>query len=81
MSNEFSTRAGKKFLKSQTEKRVSKKASDTLAKQMEKAGLEIASKAKEIAKKDGRKTVREVDIKKAVKEERETKIEVTNQIK
>lgn len=65
-TSEFSTRAIQKQLKTQTDKRVSKDAADSLAEELDEYGEEVAEKAVQIADDAGRVTVREEDIRKAI---------------
>ena len=65
-TSEFSTRAIQKQLKTQTDKRVSKSAADSLAGELDEYGEEVAEKAVQIADDEGRITVREEDIRKAI---------------
>lgn len=64
--SELSTRSIKNTLKNQTDKRVSEKAADSLAEELDEYGEEIASKAVQIADDADRITVREEDIRKAI---------------
>ena len=69
MSNEseFSTNAGHRLLKNQTNKRVAENAADDLVELLQDRGIEIAEQAKEFAEAAGRKTVRGEDIRRAVR--------------
>jgi len=69
MSNEseFSTNAGHRLLKTQTNKRISEDAADDLVEILQEEGLEIAEQAMEFAEAAGRKTVRGEDIRRAVR--------------
>lgn len=64
---EFSIYRMKQVLKGETDKRVSEDAATALGEQMDEKGEEIAEKAVEAAKEDGRKTVRAEDIRKALR--------------
>ncbi|WEL23577.1 histone [Candidatus Nanohalovita haloferacivicina] len=64
---EFSIYRMKQVLKGETDKRVSEEAARALGDQMDEHGIEIASRAKEYAEEAGRKTVRAVDIRKALR--------------
>lgn len=66
-NKEISDRAGKQIIKKATSKNVSKEAGIQLAKELEEKAAEVAEYAKRLAKLDGRKTVREKDIKQAIK--------------
>lgn len=61
----------KEMIKSRTTKRVSDEAAKELNNDLENHGYDIGLKAKEYAEKDGRKTVRGEDIRKAIKEKEE----------
>lgn len=63
---EFSVNNGRTFLKTATDKRVSRDASIELNKDLEKYGAEISGLANEYAEDDGRVTVRAGDIRKAI---------------
>ncbi|MFP4038819.1 MAG: histone [Candidatus Nanohaloarchaea archaeon] len=63
---EFSISKMKEFIKTQTEKRVSKEAAKELNDDLEGRGLEIGEKAVEIAENKGRVTVRAEDIREAL---------------
>jgi histone H3/H4 len=65
--SEFSTSAGHRLLKNQTNKRVSADAGDQLVEILQERGTEIAEQAKEYAEAAGRKTVRKEDIRRAVR--------------
>lgn len=65
---EFSIYRMKQVLKGETDKRVSEEAAEALGEQMDEHGIDIASRAQKYAEEDGRKTVRAVDIKKALRE-------------
>lgn len=66
LDSEFSTRSIKKQLQNQTDKQVSKGAADSLAGELDEYGEEIAETAVQIAEDQGRITVREEDIRKAI---------------
>jgi histone H3/H4 len=64
---EFSIYRMKQVLKGETDKRVAEDAATALGEQLDERGIEIAKKAVEAAKEDGRKTVRAEDIRKALR--------------
>jgi histone H3/H4 len=64
---ELSKRAGHRLIKNQTNQRVSIDAGKELIQEMEEYGKEIAAQAKEFADAAGRKTVREDDIRRALR--------------
>ena len=64
---ELSTAQGKRIIKNQTGKRVSKDAAIQLLEEMEETGKEISEKANELANRDDRKTVRAGDIRTALR--------------
>ena len=64
---ELSTAQGKRIIKNQTGKRVSKDAAIQLNEEMEQKGKEISEKANELANRDDRKTVRAGDIRTALR--------------
>lgn len=66
-NSEFATKPGKRILKSETGKRVSRDAAECFVEELEEEGVEIAEKAKEFAESAGRKTVRAEDIKRAIR--------------
>ena len=63
---EFSIRAMKNVLGSQTEKRISKPSAKALGEEIEEKGETVAKKAIEIAEDKDRKTVRKEDIREAL---------------
>ena len=65
---QFSTPTGKRVIKSETDKRVSEEAGIKMDEILEERGLEIADQANDYAQDDRRKTVRAVDIKKAIRD-------------
>lgn len=65
---EFSTKAMKRMLKNNGSKRVATESAETLGQYLENYGSEIAEKAVQHANLDGRETVREVDVEKALKD-------------
>jgi len=70
MSTEFSVRSMKQTIASNTDKRVSEDAAKELRNLVENYGRELAEKADELAGDDGRETVRESDVKKALSKRR-----------
>lgn len=64
---EFSTSKMKEIFKSQGNKRVSEDSAEELATVLETFAGDVAEEAIAIAKEDGRKTVREEDIKQALR--------------
>lgn len=64
---EFSTSKMKEIFKSQGNKRVSEDSAEELATVLETFAGDVAEEAIAIAKEDGRKTVREEDIKEALR--------------
>lgn len=63
---EFSISKMKEVMKTQTDKRVSRDATEELSKDLEEKGKEITEKAVKIAEYKGRVTVRAEDIREAV---------------
>lgn len=70
MSNgtQFSTAAGRRVIKSETDKRVSEDAAVELLQDLEGYGRDVTVKAQEIAEHAGRKTVRGSDVKEAIRQ-------------
>lgn len=66
---EFSISKMKEVMKTQTDKRVSREATEELSKDLEARGQEITEKAIEIAESKGRVTVRAEDIREALLED------------
>lgn len=66
-TSELSTAVGKRIIKKETGKRVSKNASIELLEEMEERGKEIAEKANELANRDDRKTVQQNDVRSALR--------------
>lgn len=77
MSNdsEFSTRAWKLILQDNTDKRVSEDSADELGRFAENFAEELALKAIEVAEENGRKTVRDSDIREALNSRRKLVVE------
>lgn len=73
-TSEFSTRSFKQLIKSETNKRVSDGSAIALAEEIEEKADLIAFTAQGIAQKDGRKTIRQEDMRKAILEHSETEI-------
>lgn len=69
-SSNFSITTMKKALKKETSKRVSKDAADKLGEILENEGTELAEEAEKIAEEDGRETVRQSDIKQALRNQK-----------
>lgn len=67
MADFFSTSAMKRVMKSETDKRVSKDSADELREELRDYAKDVVEDAIEIAEGKGRKTVREEDIKEALK--------------
>ena len=65
---EFSTASGRRMIKSETGKRVSKDAAVELLRDLEGYARDVAVKAQEVAEHAGRKTVRGGDVKEAVRQ-------------
>lgn len=66
---EFSISKMKEVMKTQTDKRVSREATEELSRDLEKRGKEVTEKAIKIAESKGRVTVRAEDIREALLEE------------
>jgi len=64
---ELSTAQGKRIIKNQTGKRVSKDAAIQLNEEMEEKGKEISEKANKLVNRDDRKTIRAGDIRTALR--------------
>ena len=73
MSNDtqFSTAAGRRVIKSETDKRVSESAAIELLQNLECYGRDVTVKAQEIAEHAGRKTVRRGDVREAIRQLRQ----------
>lgn len=69
--SEFSKAAGHKLIKKRTDKRVSEAAGIELVNYLTDYGKEIAQKAKKYAEHAGRKTIREEDMRQAIRDHRE----------
>ena len=67
---EFSISKMKEVMKTQTDKRVSREATEELSKDLENRGKEVTEKAVKIAESKGRVTVRAEDIREALEQER-----------
>ncbi len=63
---EFSISKMKEVMKTQTDKRVSREATEELSKDLEEKGKEITEKAVKLAESKGRVTVRAEDIREAI---------------
>lgn len=63
---EFSISKMKEVMKTQTDKRVSREATEELSKDLEEKGKEITEKAVKLAESKGRVTVRTEDIREAI---------------
>lgn len=63
---EFSTRSIHRLVKDQGDKRVSEASADYLGEFLEEYATEVTEEAIELAKGDGRKTVKEEDIRDAL---------------
>ena len=63
---EFSISKMKEVMKTQTDKRVSREATEELSKDLEEKGKEITEKAVNLAESKGRVTVRAEDIREAI---------------
>lgn len=72
---EFSVRAMKKKIKSQTGKRVSEDAANELGLLLENYGKELTEDAKKFAQDDGRQTIRDDDIKQALRNPKSFSVE------
>lgn len=68
MAENLPTAAAERILRKTGSGRVSQDASEALAELLESVGTEIARTAREMAVKDGRKTVKGADIRQATKE-------------
>lgn len=68
--SELSTRSVTQLIKGETDKRVSSDAGDELAEELEEYATDIAEEAIEVAKENGRKTVRMSDIREVIGYER-----------
>ena len=66
---EFSISKMKEVMKTQTDKRVSREATEELSKDLESRGKEVTEKAIKIAESNGRVTVRAQDIREALEQE------------
>ncbi len=66
---EFSISKMKEVMKTQTDKRVSREATEELSKDLENRGKEVTEKAVKIAESKGRVTVRAEDIREALQHE------------
>lgn len=64
---EFSIRSMKMMIQENTEKRVSEDSASALGSFLDEWGTDVAEEATQIAEDKGRKTVRTVDIKEALK--------------
>jgi len=67
---EFSISKMKEVMKTQTDKRVSREATEELSQDLEARGKEVTEKAIKIAESKGRVTVRAEDIREALEQER-----------
>lgn len=67
MTDFLSTSAMKRVIKSETDKRVSKDSADELREELREFAEEVSENAREIAEEKGRKTVREEDVREAIK--------------
>lgn len=65
---EFSTRAMRKVIESQTDKRISDSGADELGRQLESYAEKVTEKAVKEAENNGRKTVRAGDIREALRD-------------
>jgi histone H3/H4 len=65
---EFSLSKGREILKSETDKRVSADAAEEINSELQRYGKKVAESAIRHARMDGRKTVRAVDIRGALRE-------------
>ena len=65
---EFSTAAGRRMLKSETDKRVAEEAAIKSCRLLQEYGTEVSELAVEFAEMSGRKTVRAVDVRKALRQ-------------
>lgn len=63
---EFSISKMKEVMKTQTDKRVSREATEELSKDLEEKGKEITENAVKLAESKGRVTVRAEDIREAI---------------
>lgn len=63
----FSLNSLKSIIKSETDKRVSDDSAIELGQEIERFGIEVSQRAEEIARWQGRKTVRDEDIKEALR--------------
>lgn len=68
--SELSTRSVTQLIKGETDKRVSSDAGNELAEELEEYATDIAEEAIEVAKENGRKTVRMSDIREVIGYER-----------
>lgn len=66
----------KQLLKNQTTKRISADAATELGEELQEFAEEIAEEARNVAEANGRKTVRESDIKEVVRSRQKTVTEV-----
>lgn len=64
----FSIASMRRIFRKNSDKRISHESARKLGTITENTGLEISQKAMEYAEQDGRKTVREVDMKKAIRD-------------
>lgn len=71
---EFSIRGMKNLIKTQTGKRVSEESCKALGQILNEFGEQIAEEAIKHAAEDGRKTVREEDIRKALRDNKNREI-------
>jgi histone H3/H4 len=70
LEHEFSKTAGHRLIKNQTDKRVAEDAGVELVEELDEIGKEIARKAKQYAEHSGRKTIREEDMREAIRDHR-----------
>lgn len=68
--HEFSKAAGKRLIKTETNKRVAEDAGIEILKELTEYGEEIARTAKQYAEHSGRKTIREEDMRQAIRDHR-----------
>jgi histone H3/H4 len=68
LESEFSKAAGHRLIKNQTDKRVSEAAGIEITEELTEMGREITEKAKKYAEHSGRKTVREEDMRQAIRD-------------
>ena len=63
----FSLSTLKSVIKGETDKRVSDDSAIELGQEIERFGIEVSQRAEKIARRQGRKTVRDEDIKEALR--------------